>query len=206
MTEVCVSGTVLADSNFKTRPGFKTILYTDANAGGHAVNQIEEKRRVRHMKFPSLKGRADVDSFQAELNKNISYKKWNDSGDHRAEAPYRDYDNIVDPTSGFVSAGGDVDRNTGHQKIRSLVQLSDTPHSKAPKAKDSDRKHEPAAPPELRRSNTYEPGAPSAWNSRKTSDIWIRSQLGGNYMSCVNIMNVTSAILSCLFLLLFFPV
>ncbi|XP_060597503.1 protein SPMIP7-like [Ruditapes philippinarum] len=178
MTEVISSGPVLADSTFRSRPHFKTYLYTDANAGGHAVHQIEEKRRIRHMKFPSLTGRQDVDSFQEDL-KNISFKKWNDNGDHRAEAPYRSYDNIVDPVSGFVSAGGDVDRNTGHQKIKSLVQLSDTPQSAPPVAKDSDRKNERAAPPELRRSNTYEPGAPSAWNSRKTSDIWIRSQLGG---------------------------
>lgn len=178
MTEVIAPGPVLADSLFKTRPNFQTYLLTDANAGGHTVHQIEEKRRIRHQKFPTLTGKQDIDSFQEDL-KNISFKKWNDEGDHRAEAPYRDYDNIVDPTSGFVSAGGDVDRNTGHRKIRSLVQLSDTPQAQAPQVKDSDRKNENSAPPELRRSNTYEPGAPSAWNSRKTSDIWIRTQLGG---------------------------
>ncbi|XP_052795757.1 spermatogenesis-associated protein 48-like [Mya arenaria] len=178
MTEVFSAGTVLSDSNFKTRPHFSNYLYTDANAGGHAVNQIEEKRRIRHMKFPSLRGRCDVDSFQADL-KNPGYKQWNDNGDFRAEAPYRDYDNIVDPVSGFVSAGGDVDRNTGHQKIKSLVQLNTTPQASVPKSRDSDRKSERAAPPELRRSETWEPGAPSKWNSRKTSDIWIRSQLGG---------------------------
>lgn len=180
MTAVINSGQVLSDSNFKTRPALKTYLHTDANAGGHAVHQIEEKRRIRHMKFPSLTGRQDVDSFQEDL-KNVGYKKWNDSGDYRAEAPYRDYDNIVDPVSGFVSAGGDVDRNTGHQKIKSLVQLSHTPQAIPPQNKDSDRKNEFAAPQELRRSNTYEPGCPSNWNSRKTSDIWIRSQLGGIY-------------------------
>jgi len=180
MAQVIAPGPVLSDSTFRTRPHFNTYLYTDANAGGHAISQIEEKRRIRHMKFPSLRGRADVDSFQQDVNKNVAYKRWNDSGDHRAEAPYRDYDNIVDPVSGFVSAGGDVDRNTGHQKIKSLVQLNTTPQASVPKSRDSDRKLEHAAPPELRRSNTWEPGAPSAWDSRKTSDIWIRSQLGGN--------------------------
>ena len=178
MTEAIAPGPVLADSVQKTRPNFQTYLLTDANAGGSTVRQIEEKRRIRHQKFPSLLGRQDVDSFQADFQ-NIGFKKWNDEGDHRAEAPYRDYDNIVDPVSGFVSAGGDVDRNTGHQKIKSLVQLSDTPQAQPPQQKDSDRKNEHSAPPELRRSNTYEPGAPSAWNSRKTSDIWIRTQLGG---------------------------
>ena len=178
MTQVIAPGPVLADSLQKTRPNFQTILLTDANAGGTTVRQIEEKRRIRHQKFPSLSGQQDVSSFKEDL-KNIAFKKWNDEGDHRAQAPYRDYDNIVDPVSGFVSAGGDVDRNTGHQKIRSLVQLSDTPQAQAPQQKDSDRKSEHSAPPELRRSNTYEPGAPSAWNSRSTSDIWIRTQLGG---------------------------
>lgn len=189
MTEIMSSGHVLSDSKFKPRPHFKTYLYTDANAGGHAVTQIEAKRRIRHMKFPSLSGRQDVDSFQKDI-RNIGYKCWNDIGNYRAEAPYRNYENIVDPVSGFVSAGGDVDRNTGHQKIKSLVQLNDTPQATAPIAKDSDRKSEVAAPPELRRSNTYEPGAPSAWNSRKTSDIWIRSQLGGLYKifeSCITL-------------------
>lgn len=178
MTEVIGASNMLADSTFKTRPHFRTYLFTDANAGGHAMQQIEEKHRIRQMKFPSLSGRVDIESFQEDL-KNIAFKRWNDAGDHRAEAPYRSYDNIVDPVSGFVSAGGDVDRQTGHKKIKSYVQLSDTPQSAPPQTRDSDRKSEKSAPPELRRSNTYEPGAPSDWNSRKTSDIWIRAQLGG---------------------------
>ena len=67
MAEAVSNKLVLADSNEKTRPNFQTYLMTDANAGGHSVTQIEEKRRIRHMKFPSLKGRHDVDSFQTEL-------------------------------------------------------------------------------------------------------------------------------------------
>lgn len=178
MTEVFSPGPVLADSTFRTRPNFKTYLLTDANAGGNAVQQIEVNRRNRHMKFPTLSGRRDFDSFQKDL-KNISYKKWNDEGDHRTPAPNRDYDNIVDPVSGFVSAGGDIDRNTGHKKIKSMVQLANAPQSEAPQSKHSDRKHDIEAPPLLRRSNTYEPGAPSLWNSRKISDYWIRGKLGG---------------------------
>lgn len=178
MTEVISSGPILADSTFRSRPNFQSYLLSDANAGGNTVQQIEHRRRVRHMKFPRLTGKGDVDSFQTSTAE-PAFKKWNDEGDHRAEAPYRDYDNIVDPVSGFVSAGGDVDRNTNHSKIRSLVQLSDTPQAVPPQSKHSDRKTQDKAPPELRRSNTYEPGAPSLWNSRGTSDIWIRSQLGG---------------------------
>ncbi|XP_076465540.1 protein SPMIP7-like [Babylonia areolata] len=178
MAEVVSTKTVLADSHDKTRPHFKTYLMTDANAGGHSVAQIEAKRKIRQMKFPSLKGRHDADSFQTELQ-NKAFKKWNDDGDHHAEAPYRSFDNIIDPVSGFVSVGGDVDRNTSHDRIHSLVQLNRTPQSAAPVSQNSVRANEPAAPPELRRENTWAPGAPTAWNSRKCSDIWIRSQLGG---------------------------
>ena len=67
MSEIVSNKTVLADSVEKTRPHFRTYLMTDANAGGHSVAQIEAKRRIRHMKFPSLKGRHDVDSFQTDL-------------------------------------------------------------------------------------------------------------------------------------------
>ncbi|KAK7109383.1 protein SPMIP7-like [Littorina saxatilis] len=178
MAEAVASRTVLADSNEKTRPQFQTYLMTDANAGGHSVSQIEAKRRIRHMKFPSLRGRHDVDSFQTELQ-DPGFKRWNDDGDHHANAPFRSYDNIIDPVSGFVSAGGDVDRNAGHDRICSLVQLNRTPQSAAPRDHNSVRTSEPAAPPELKRDHTWVPGGPTAWNSRKTSDAWIKSQLGG---------------------------
>ncbi|XP_076461834.1 protein SPMIP7-like [Babylonia areolata] len=178
MAEGASSKLVLADSNEKTRPPFTTYLMTDANAGGHTVAQIEEKRRIRHMKFPPLKGRHDVDSFQTDLQ-DEGFKKWNDEGDHHATAPYRSYDNIIDPVSGFVSAGGDVDRSTGHRRIRSMVQLNRTPQSAAPCTQNSVRINEPAAPPDLKRDSTYCPGGPTAWNSRKMSDAWIKSQLGG---------------------------
>lgn len=178
MAEVVASKTVLSDSTDKSRPHFKTFLMTDANAGGHSIAQNEAKRKMRQMKFPSLRGRHDVDSFQRELH-NPDFKKWNDEGDHYTCAPYRSYDNIVDPVSGFVSAGGDVSRNTGHDRISSLVQLNHTPQHAGPKEHNSVRANEPAASPELKRSNTWTPGGPTNWNSRKTSDIWIRSQLGG---------------------------
>lgn len=179
MAEALIGGpAVLSDSNDKPRPNFQTYMVTDANARGHQMQQIEEKRRLRHMKFPNLKGRHDVDSFQEDVDENGAFKKWNDDGEYHANAPYRTYDNTVDPTSGFVSAGGDVDRQTGHNQIRSLVQLNKTPQAMTPKTQDSIRK-EPAAPPELRREATWSPGAPTPWNSRKTLDISIRSKLGG---------------------------
>lgn len=130
------------------------------------------------MKFPSLSGRKDVDSFQEDVNANIGFKKWNDDGEYHANAPYRTFDNIVDPTSGFVSVGGDVDRKTGHTQIRSLVQLNKTPQAVTPRGQSSIRK-DVAAPPELKREATWSPGAPTMWNSKKTLDISIRSKLGG---------------------------
>lgn len=178
MTEVITNVPVLADSTFRTRPNFQLYLRSDANAGGNTVQQIQTHRRNRQMKFPSLHGRGDVDSFQTSKIDN-AFKRWNDEGDFRPPAPYRDYDNIVDPVSGFVSAGGDVDRNTGHKKINSLVQLNDVPQAEPPQKKNSDRLADEKAPTPLRRSNTYAPGAPSMWNSRKISDEWIKSQLGG---------------------------
>ncbi|PVD29803.1 hypothetical protein C0Q70_09060 [Pomacea canaliculata] len=140
--------------------------------------QIEEKRKIRQMKFPDLRGRHDCESFQKSLD-DPSFKVWNDEGDHSAYAPHRCFDNIIDPVSGFVSVGGDVDRHTGHERIRSMVQLNRTPQSADPKEKNSIRVNDPAAPPELRRENTWAPGEPTKWNSRKVSDGWIRSQLGG---------------------------
>ncbi|XP_041366282.1 spermatogenesis-associated protein 48-like [Gigantopelta aegis] len=177
MEAVASKNHVLSDSNLKSRPEFRTYLTTDASAGGDVVTQIKEKRRRRHQNFPCLRGRADVDSFQEKVNENPSFKKWNDEGNYRAPAPYRSFDNIVDPVSGFVSVGGDMDRNTGHTMMRSFVLLSDTPQSAAPRDRHSNRTNEPAAPMELRRATTT--GGPSQWNSRKVPDASIRAKLGG---------------------------
>lgn len=178
MEDLIKSTPILSDSTTKPRPNFDTFMVTDSNARGHQMQQIEEKRRLRHMKFPNLKGRHDVDSEQENVDTNIGFKKWNDDGEYHANAPYRTFDNCVDPTSGFVSVGGDVDRKTGHSQIRSLVQLNKTPQAVTPRGQHSIRK-EPSAPPELKREATWSPGAPTQWNSRKMLDITMRSNLGG---------------------------
>ena len=180
MTEVVAQNTVLSDSTFRTRPHFNTILMTDSNAMGNAVQQIEQKRLQRQMKFPSTVGRKDVDSFKDTVNlSDRAFKKWNDEGDHRPNAPFRSCDNILDPLCGFVSIAGDVDRNTGHTRINSLVQLTKTPQSGTPQEKNSIRAHIPAAPPETKRYTENDPGTPYNWNSRKMSDATIRANLGG---------------------------
>ena len=134
MAEVVSQGPVLSDSMFKTRPRSDLYYMSDANVGGNSVQHIEERRSMRQMKFPSLYGRKDVDSFRSPQNPtDVAFTKWNDAGNYRSPAPLRSCDNIIDPISGFVSPAGDVDRNTGHTRIKSLVQLSTTPQSYAPK-------------------------------------------------------------------------
>ena len=67
---------VLSDSNFKSRPGFRTILMTDANGRGTAVKQIEDKRQKRLMKFPSLIGRQEVESLLTPQVQHILLPHW----------------------------------------------------------------------------------------------------------------------------------
>jgi len=80
--------------------------------------------------------------------------------------------------SGFLSAGGDVHRQTGVTKLRNFVHVSETPQDRAPHLRDSVRM--PAsAPKELRRERRDAPGVPSLWASRKTIDISTRAKVGG---------------------------
>ena len=73
MGVLCNNRVVLSNSNYKERPNFKTYFTTDSNAGGNAFALIQAKRRIRQMKFPSISGRHDVDSFNTNLQ-NSSYK------------------------------------------------------------------------------------------------------------------------------------
>ena len=178
--EAVAKGTVLSDSLLRTRPTFASLLMSDANANGNSVQQIQEKRRIRQMKFPSVVGRSDVDSFKEAQNPtSLSYMRYNDEGDYRVAGPLRACDNILDPVSGLVSVAGDVDRGTGHGRVRSLVQLPHAPHSATPQTRHSVRLHLTAAPPETRRQTEHDPGAPYLWNSRQVLDGAIRGKLGG---------------------------
>ncbi|XP_059139601.1 spermatogenesis-associated protein 48-like [Physella acuta] len=152
--------------------------YMDLRARDQALENIEQNRRLRKMKFPSLRGRHDVDSFQEDIRTNNNFTKWNENGEFRATAPCRSYDNAIDPTSGFVSAGYDVTDNTGHFNIQSMVQNNKSPQSLTP-CRISTIRNEPAAPPELKHENMRTQTAPIPWNSRKTLDVCIRSKLGG---------------------------
>ena len=181
---------VLSDSLHRTRPTFSTLLTSDVNARGNDVQQIHEKRRIRQMKFPSVVGRGDVDSFKQVSNPtDVAYKRHNDVGDYRPNAPFRACDNIIDPVSGFVSVAGDKDRGTGHAQIRSMVQLNHTPQSDTPQAKNSIRMGLPVAPPEVIRATEHAPGAPYPWNGRKVIDGVLRAKLGGKWTFDTDLYN-----------------
>lgn len=167
--------------NYRPKSEIPAFLRSDPQCelSDDKEKEIEDKRRFRLMKFPTLSGRSDFDSFQKDIHKYTGYKRWNEEGEFRSNVPCRDYDNIVDPVSGFVSAGGDVDRNTGHSKIKSLVQLQNTPNSTEPSKIHSVRSHSALVPTETDRSLQYEPGMPTLWNSRKIPDARLRADLGG---------------------------
>lgn len=120
MAQVVAIEPALSDSTFKTRPNFKAFIQTDQNAGLDSVEMIEATRRARQMKFPSLTGQKTARSLNEPLS-NQGYVKYNDEGDHRVNAPYRFYSNMIDPVSGFISAAGDVNRNTGVTKVWVLL-------------------------------------------------------------------------------------
>ena len=184
MTPAVPDRVVLSDSLSRARPDFNMYMKVDTNAGGNVVRQIEQKRLERSMKFPSLVGRKDVDSFRELQNvkpdqfEDQAFRKWNDEGGHRPDAPNRFCDGAIDPVSGFVSVAGDVDRNTGHTRIRPMVQLNVTPQSYNPRDLNSIRMYE-SAPPETRRQTERDPGTPYVWSGRKVLDSALRASLGG---------------------------
>ena len=179
MATVLQQNTALSDSLFKRRPPTDVYFRSDANTQRNNVQEIEAARIRRQMKFPTLSGRADVDSFKDPQNPtDPGFVRFNDEGEYRANAPFRACDNIIDPTSGFVSVAGDVDRNTGHMKIHPMAANPTTPQAMAPQDQHLIRPFD-SAPPELRRKSENEPGTPYSWNSRKVSDAKLRSMLGG---------------------------
>ncbi|KAH9489660.1 hypothetical protein Btru_056266 [Bulinus truncatus] len=144
-----------------------------------ALWHVNEKRRIRHMRFPSLKYRHDNDSLQENINVNNSFKKWNDDGEYRSSAPCRDFDSLLDPTSGFVSAGTDVNMNNGSNLIKSFVQINKTPQAVCPNTANALEQSKTLFQPMSQREKTWASGESSLWNSRKTLDVVIRSKLGG---------------------------
>lgn len=181
MPEKTVGDAILSEPTFNASPSFRAnnnYYYDSSGTGNHfrnGVQQIEQHRRLRYTKFPSLKGIHNGSQLHSGKTNTVS---WNNEVASEIKAPHRAYDNLIDPTSGFVSAGGDVARNTGYARIESMGQLNKTPQAVTPSAETS-RHRKLVSACDLTRWNTWSPGAPTAWNSRKTLDIWIRSKLGG---------------------------
>ena len=92
---------------------------------------IEERaRRQRVMgKFPLPTRNYDIPSFH-ESNE-VNFKRYNESGDRRADAPRRQNTPVVDPTSGFTSVGADAE-DGNYKPIEPLVVKDHRPQSAVP--------------------------------------------------------------------------
>ncbi|XP_022102353.1 uncharacterized protein C7orf72-like [Acanthaster planci] len=195
----------MVDTAVRPRPvgDLRLHMQTDTNAGPNSIQQVVLNRRQRQMKFPHLRGRWDVDSFQWKSSPNLV--KYHDD----TLAPLRDNVPIIDPVSGFVSAATDVDRNTGVDRMPSMQQVDNTPNTVTPlsprptttkahreKEKEKDRgtfvPKKPVTPqfsrarsnPEMRLVKsesdvTHILNDPGTWAGRKISDGFIRAKLGG---------------------------
>ncbi|XP_078610523.1 protein SPMIP7-like isoform X1 [Branchiostoma floridae x Branchiostoma japonicum] len=188
----------MTESGLRPRPELDRLVMPDPNAGGNTVQQIELARRLRHSKFPTLKGRADVDSFQ-EL-RSAANQQWNPNaaaphGGYPA-APMRDNIPILEPCSMFVSPAAEVDRLTvlppvgqpweadiqgdefedwinyyGRTQMPSMVQHEIRPNTAKPAS---------VPPPSRNVVDTLPKSAPAgSWNARSIPDVSIRARLGG---------------------------
>ncbi|CAG5129450.1 unnamed protein product [Candidula unifasciata] len=176
-------GVMISKTTLSGSPSSMTnFCYNDTSGTGsdfrNAVQQIEERRLLRYTQFPSLTGIYDCPRDHSE-NK-IKTVRWEKEVTSTVKAPHRAYDNLIDPISGFVNnyAVDDVDGNIGNIPVESMVQLIKTPQYIIPRAETLQQK-KLVSPCDLTGLNTWSPGAPTAWNSRKTQDMWIRSKLGG---------------------------
>ena len=87
----------------------KSILNTYHNTSSWGIEENRFKRQGL-TEFPGEK------SLWTEGTVNANYMKPNEVAS-APKWPYRDYEGVSDPTTGFVSAGGDVVRKTGVQQI-----------------------------------------------------------------------------------------
>ncbi|XP_071812440.1 protein SPMIP7-like [Apostichopus japonicus] len=190
-------------SQMRPRPTGDLRLHflPDTNAGPNKVQELLTNYRQRQMKLPKSRGRFDVDSFQDPQNR--GFVKYN--GD--TLAPGRDNVPIIDPTSGLVSVGGDVDRNTGVKMIPNLQQADSTPNIVTPynprpitTLEHRERGYIgrlngspltqnarprllssslPASLPDPQLEKTTMSNELGTWNSRLISDALLRAKLGG---------------------------
>ena len=198
----------MADTAVRPRPSGDLRLHfmTDTNAGPNNIQETVHQRSMRQMKLPPSRGRFDIDSFQTsrrnpgfvKFHEDTSWKTAGTSMD--ALAPVRDNVPIIDPTSGFISAAGDVDRNTGIKQIPSMQSIDNPPNTVTPQQptpnttyEHRDRINGKEVPNRTSSGGSgsgsllsaSDPGTtrmlndPGTWRGRKISDGYIRAKLGG---------------------------
>lgn len=154
----------------------------------HKMDRQQYQSLLKKMGMPVVRGpenRHDFASFE-EKNSN-SFLKFNPltppEGPNYLLFPHRDDVPLVDPCSGFVSAGADADLqpNVG-RAIESLVDYSDVkPHQRVPITARSGLTVHKRHMVLLEETNQDR-----RWNSRAVSAASVRARLGGkvNYYFC----------------------
>lgn len=92
---------------------------------------VEERARRQRVvgKIPLPTKNYDIPSFQESDEKN--FKRYNDSGERRADAPRRQNTPVIDPISGFTSVGADAE-DGNYKPIEPLVIKDHRPQSAVP--------------------------------------------------------------------------
>uniref|UniRef100_H2Y6N3 Uncharacterized protein n=1 Tax=Ciona savignyi TaxID=51511 RepID=H2Y6N3_CIOSA len=169
----------MAETMVHPRPGMATILKSDSNANGNFVEEIEFNRSLRRTKFPTIRGpqgNYDFPSFQARHKDSSGFVKWNKHSQAPHQnyplTPHRDDHEGVDPTSGFLGPGNEVDLNKSPKRIPTMNQLSDKVQETTPSTQvvGGDRPQTPPKP------TSYEPSG--AWSSIKVSVCGVASRAG----------------------------
>ncbi len=193
----------MADTAVRPRPGGDLRLHfmTDTNAGPNNIQDMVYQRNMRQMKLPPSRGRFDIDSFQQD-RRNPGFVKFHEDTSWKttsmdALAPGRDNVPIIDPTSGFISAAADVDRNTGIKQIPNMQSVDNPPNTVTPNQptpnttyEHRDRVNGKEIPRRTgsagsSQTSSHDPEVtrmlndPGTWKGRKISDAYVRAKLGG---------------------------
>ncbi|XP_007895658.2 spermatogenesis-associated protein 48 [Callorhinchus milii] len=136
---------------------------------------------MAHALMPFVRGPEDRHYFTSFLDqRQAAFTRWSPFAeapdDNYPLAPLRRDVPLVDPCSGFVSAGADADLETGVKAIPSLVDLSGDvrPNHRAPNPAGRSQ-----TPPNFPSFLEYETADDKQWNSRAVSTAALRAREGG---------------------------